>query len=707
MNKLLLSLAAVAAFTFTAAAETTDVINQAATGVKGTNYTSGKITTTNSGAEYAFQCAGDKGSVQLRSKNSNSGVVTTKSGGKIKSIKVSWNDATTTTSKRVLNVYASNTAYTDPTDLYTKDLKYVTQLEFSEAKEYVSEYTFTENYAYVGFRSAEGAMYLNSIELTWDNGSTGPTISMPAITCADNKVTITAEEGAAIYYTIDGTNPTTSSTKYSAPFAITQDITVKAIATKDGLTSKVASANVSYVGDYANFAALIAKGEGAKGTILGPITAFYQNGSNLYAIDKDKQPMLFYGSGAPTCVNGTTFDKVSTTYQPYNGTPEFQNTTFGTATAGTAVEPEVLGLDEIAIDMRYKYVKLVGVNVTASAISDADNNSVAVYNKFKITIEDTDNATVTGIVDIFKNAVQVYPISIEGGTVLDPVEAPVFNPAEGEVAAGTQVTISCATAGAAIHYTLDGKAPTAASTLYNGPITISENVTVKAIAVKEGMADSPVVTAAYTIKVAGQTTLTFDFNKDGNVKTLTTTAIAASNVQKDEDANNLSGVQFINGAATLWIVRGEGNAPRFWAGTSGDTELRFYNGNTLNISVNTNGYKIASIEFPQGFGKNWTVPTADNTVPANGTWSSRTWTAPADAVVTDFRINATATMNVGAVKVVLAEDSSAVSGVEGIEADTTDAPAVYYNLQGVRVANPANGLYIKVQGKTAVKVLVK
>ena len=705
MNKLLLSLAAVAAFTFTAAAETTDVINQAATGVTGTAYTAGTITTTNSGAKYAFQCAGDKGSVQLRSKNSNSGVVTTKSGGKIKSIKVSWNDATTST--RVLNVYASNTAYTDPTDLYTKDLKYVTQLKLSEAKEYVSEYTFTENYAYVGFRSADGAMYLNSIELTWDNGSTGPTISMPAITCADNKVTITAEEGAAIYYTIDGTNPTTSSTKYSAPFAIDKDLTVKAIATKDGLTSKVASANVSYVGDYANFAALIAKGEGAKGTILGPITAFYQNGSNLYAIDKDKQPMLFYGSGAPTCVNGTTFDKVSTTYQPYNSTPEFQNTTFGTATAGTAVEPEVLGLDEIAIDMRYKYVKLVGVNVTATAISDADNNSVAVYNKFKITIEDTDNATVTGIVDIFKNAVQVYPISIEGGTVLDPVEAPVFNPAEGEVAAGTQVTISCATADAAIHYTLDGKAPTAASTLYNGPITISENVTVKAIAVKEGMADSPVVTAAYTIKVAGQTTLTFDFNKDGNVKTLTTTAIAASNVQKDEDANNLSGVQFINGAATLWIVRGEGNAPRFWAGTSGDTELRFYNGNTLNISVNTNGYKIASIEFPQGFGKNWPVPTADNTVPANGTWSSRTWTAPADAVVTDFRINATATMNVGAVKVVLAEDSSAVSGVEGIEADTTDAPAVYYNLQGVRVANPANGLYIKVQGKTAVKVLVK
>ena len=40
--------------------------------------------------------------------------------------------------------------------------------------------------------------------------------------------------------------------------------------------------------------------------------------------------------------------------------------------------------------------------------------------------------------------------------------------------------------------------------------------------------------------------------------------------------------------------------------------------------------------------------------------------------------------------------------VEGIELD--NAATVYYNLQGVRVANPENGLYIRVQGKKAVKV---
>lgn len=45
-------------------------------------------------------------------------------------------------------------------------------------------------------------------------------------------------------------------------------------------------------------------------------------------------------------------------------------------------------------------------------------------------------------------------------------------------------------------------------------------------------------------------------------------------------------------------------------------------------------------------------------------------------------------------------------GVEGIEADTTDAPAVYYNLQGRQVENPESGLYIRLQGGKATKVIL-
>ena len=49
-------------------------------------------------------------------------------------------------------------------------------------------------------------------------------------------------------------------------------------------------------------------------------------------------------------------------------------------------------------------------------------------------------------------------------------------------------------------------------------------------------------------------------------------------------------------------------------------------------------------------------------------------------------------------------------GIDAVEAagePAVDAPAVWYNLQGVRVANPSNGIFVKVTGNKAEKVLVK
>ncbi len=45
------------------------------------------------------------------------------------------------------------------------------------------------------------------------------------------------------------------------------------------------------------------------------------------------------------------------------------------------------------------------------------------------------------------------------------------------------------------------------------------------------------------------------------------------------------------------------------------------------------------------------------------------------------------------------------TGVEGITVDTAEAE--YFTLQGVCVANPSNGIYIRRQGSTTTKVLVK
>ena len=47
------------------------------------------------------------------------------------------------------------------------------------------------------------------------------------------------------------------------------------------------------------------------------------------------------------------------------------------------------------------------------------------------------------------------------------------------------------------------------------------------------------------------------------------------------------------------------------------------------------------------------------------------------------------------------------SGVDGIIEDKPDSAAVYYTLQGIRVDNPSNGIYIKISGGKSCKVVVK
>ena len=81
------------------------------------------------------------------------------------------------------------------------------------------------------------------------------------------------------------------------------------------------------------------------------------------------------------------------------------------------------------------------------------------------------------------------------GSVTPTVNAPNFSGAT-QFEETTQVSMTGPT-GSEIHYTLDGTVPTAESTLYEGPITLSETTTVKAIAIKDGVS-SAVTTRTYT-----------------------------------------------------------------------------------------------------------------------------------------------------------------------------------------------------------------
>jgi hypothetical protein len=100
----------------------------------------------------------------------------------------------------------------------------------------------------------------NGTSVVIDNGGSGnpsnpsgpsnPTTSVAAPTISGqtpftntSEVTLSAESGASVYYTVDGSTPTAESTPYSAPFTLNSTTVVKAIAIKDGVSSEVATKN--------------------------------------------------------------------------------------------------------------------------------------------------------------------------------------------------------------------------------------------------------------------------------------------------------------------------------------------------------------------------------------------------------------------------------------------------------------------------------
>ena len=150
--------------------EVTDTLTQALIGISGTVYAEFNGKKDQSKAVYGGNCAGDKSSIQLRSSNSNSGIVSTTSGGKIKSVTVVWQ--ADTASGRTLDVYGSNTAFTSATQLYNVSSGSGITKIGSIVKGTSTSLEVTGEYAYIGLRSNTGAMYLTSISIVWlDDGS--------------------------------------------------------------------------------------------------------------------------------------------------------------------------------------------------------------------------------------------------------------------------------------------------------------------------------------------------------------------------------------------------------------------------------------------------------------------------------------------------------------------------------------------------------
>jgi hypothetical protein len=78
------------------------------------------------------------------------------------------------------------------------------------------------------------------------------------------------------------------------------------------------------------------------------------------------------------------------------------------------------------------------------------------------------------------------------------VFTPTITPNGGTFVSSISVSLSTATSGAMIHYTIDGSTPTHNSQLYQNPITLTQTTVLKTFAMKDGMSDSNVATATFT-----------------------------------------------------------------------------------------------------------------------------------------------------------------------------------------------------------------
>lgn len=142
----------------------TDELNRALTGVDNgsTTYTAWSGKTASSDAVYAGKSAGDKNSIQLRTKNSEEGVITTASGGNVKKVTIDWQSDTG--NGRTLNIYGKNTAYSVASDLFNDNKG---TLLGTIVKGTSTVLNISGDYTFIGFRSADGAMYLSKVTIDW------------------------------------------------------------------------------------------------------------------------------------------------------------------------------------------------------------------------------------------------------------------------------------------------------------------------------------------------------------------------------------------------------------------------------------------------------------------------------------------------------------------------------------------------------------
>jgi len=364
-----------------------------------------------------------------------------------------------------------------------------------------------------------------------------PTFSPVAGTYTSTQsVTLACEtDGATIYYTTDGSTPTSSSTSYTGAISVSSTTTIKAIAIKNGVSSDVASATYTIypvlhagtavdpytVADARNAIDAAGKTTVSSKHVTGIVSQVDSYNSTYKSItywisDDGTTTNQFEVYGGLSFDGGTAFSSKNDiqvgdvvvvvgniTYYAKNSIYEFAQDnhlvsqklvapTFYPAAGGVGSGTE-LTISDLHTDATIYYT--IDGNDPTTSSTEYDPSS-------KPTITDviTFKAIAVKTGEANDNFVQ-SDVASASYTLLAPVETPEITLAEGTYTSAQTTTITCDTEGATIYYTTNGTNPTTSSTEYSGAISINESMTIKAIAAKDGMANSAIAEATYTINI--------------------------------------------------------------------------------------------------------------------------------------------------------------------------------------------------------------
>jgi len=256
-------------------------------------------------------------------------------------------------------------------------------------------------------------------------GGGGVTVTKPVIApnggtfSEPQEVTITAGEGCTVYYTINGENPTDASTLYEAPFTVSEDCTVKAIAYDgDDNASSIASAVFKFAQTYTTIAALCAAATNSDTPALVEFNNWIVTGktnNNAYFTD-GVNGILLYQSGHGFEVGDILTGSAQVTLTMYNEAPEIKGltaTTEGvTVTKGEGATPRTdVAIADIESNMQGCLITLEGVTYSDGKFVDDDDNTIVPYKTFITLPELIEGHTynVTGVIVWFKGTIEIAP----------------------------------------------------------------------------------------------------------------------------------------------------------------------------------------------------------------------------------------------------------------------------------------------------------